>query len=43
MLDIVQPHSTLPVKPETGESFFRRVPAGQVPGMEASNPRATVI
>src|ERR1035437_5942097 len=43
MLDIVQPHSTLPVKPETGESFFRRAPADHEPGVDDSKPRATVI
>src|ERR1035437_8467804 len=43
MLDIVQPHSTLPGKPETGETFCRRAPADHEPGVEASKPRATVI
>src|SRR5512142_2943950 len=43
MFEMVAPHSTSDWKPETGGSFFRRVPAGQEPGVEDSYPRCTWI
>lgn len=41
MFEMVTLHSTSDWKPETGGSFLRRVPPGQEPGVEDSNPRCT--
>ena len=43
IFEIAQPHSTLPGKPESGESFFSRAPADHALDVDASKPRVTVI
>ncbi len=43
MFEIAHPHSTSPLKPESGDSFFKRAPTDHAPGVDASNPLVTVI